>query len=55
MQVYRDNLQLNESECELISHPARGSCLYMCGNERYALKVEFDPFMVDLFGNAGGR
>lgn len=53
--VYKDNLQISDSEYNLISKPSRGSCLYLCGNERYALQVHFSKHKTDLFGFSGGR
>ena len=52
---YMDNLQLEESEFELIRYPQRGVCLYKCGNERYLLEVHAPPHKAELFGKAGGR
>jgi len=52
---YMDNLQLEESEFELIRYPQRGVCLYKCGNERYLLEVHAPPHKAELFGRAGGR
>ena len=52
---YMDNLQLEESEFELIRYPQRGICLYKCGNERYLLEVHAPPHKAELFGAAGGR
>ena len=52
---YMDNLQLEESEFELIRYPQRGVCLYKCGNERYLLEVKAPPHKAALFGKAGGR
>ena len=52
---YMDNLQLEESEFELIRYPQRGVCLYKCGNERYLLEVYAPPHKAELFGKAGGR
>lgn len=52
---YMDNLQLEESEYELIRHPQRGICLYKCGNERYLLDVRAPEYKRKLFGEAGGR
>ena len=52
---YMDNLQLEESEFELIRYPQRGVCLYKCGNERYLLEVKAPPHKAVLFGKAGGR
>ena len=54
-QFYMDNLQLEESEFELIRYPQRGVCLYKCGNERYLLEVHAPPHKAELFGKAGGR
>jgi len=50
-----DNLQLEESEYELIRHPQRGICLYKCGNERYLLDVRAPEYKRKLFGEAGGK
>ena len=52
---YMDNLQLEESEFELIRYPQRGVCLYKCGNERYLLEVKAPEHKAKLFGEAGGR
>jgi type IV secretory pathway VirB4 component len=52
---FMDNLQLEESEYELIRFPQRGVCLYKCGNERYLLEVHAPPYKEALFGKAGGR
>ncbi len=52
---YMDNLQLEESEFELIQFPQRGVCLYKCGNERYLLEVHAPEHKRKLFGKAGGR
>ena len=52
---YMDNLQLEESEYELIRHPQRGICLYKCGNERYLLDVRAPVYKRKLFGEAGGK
>lgn len=52
---YMDNLQLEESEYELIRYPQRGVCLYKCGNERYLLEVRAPEHKKKLFGEAGGR
>jgi len=52
---YMDNLQLEESEFELIRYPQRGVCLYKCGNERYLLEVHAPEYKRKLFGEAGGR
>ena len=50
-----DNLQLEESEFELIRYPQQGVCLYKCGNERYLLEVKAPPHKAALFGKTGGR
>jgi hypothetical protein len=52
---FMDNLQLEESEYELIRFPQRGVCLYKCGNERYLLQVIVPEYKAKLFGEAGGR
>ena len=52
---YMDNLQLEESEFELIRYPRQGVCLYKCGNERYLLEVHAPEYKKRLFGTAGGR
>ena len=52
---FMDNLQLEESEYELIRFPRRGVCLYKCGNERYLLEVHAPAYKKELFGTAGGR
>lgn len=52
---YMDNLQLEESEYELIRYPQRGVCLYKCGNERYLLEVHAPSYKEKLFGTAGGK
>lgn len=53
--VYMETLQLQKSEYDIIRHPARGSCLYKCGNERYNLLVKAPGYKSKLFGEAGGR
>lgn len=52
---YRDALQVEASEFELIKYPERGTCLYRCGNERYLLQVIAPNYKAALFGKAGGR
>ena len=52
---YMENLQLEESEYELVRYPQRGVCLFKCGNERYLLKVHAPPHKEVLFGQAGGK
>lgn len=53
--AYREMLQLDEAEYELIRFPQRGVCLYKCGNERYLLEVHAPAYKEALFGAAGGR
>ena len=55
VQVFIDTLQLEMSEYDLVKYPARGSCLYRCGNERYLLQVIASDYKANLFGKAGGR
>lgn len=55
VQVFIDTLQLEMSEYDLVKYPARGSCLYRCGNERYLLQVIASDHKANLFGKAGGR
>ena len=52
---YMDNLQLEESEFELIQRPQNGVCLFKCGNERYLLEVHAPEHIKELFGEGGGR
>jgi len=52
---FMDNLQLEDSEYELIRFPQQGVCLYKCGNERYLLKVIAPEYKKVLFGTSGGR
>lgn len=52
---YRDNLQLTESEYELICRPQNGVCLFKCGNERYLLEVHAPEHKKEKFGKAGGK
>ncbi len=46
---------INESEYNIIKYPNQGHCLYMCGLERYHLKVIAPPYKEKLFGTAGGK
>ena len=55
VQAFIDTLQLEMSEYDLVKYPARGSCLYRCGNERYLLQVIASDYKAKLFGKAGGR
>lgn len=52
---YRDTLQIEKSEYDIIKFPQRGVCLYKCGNERYNLEVHAPDYKEVLFGNKGGR
>ena len=54
-QFYMQNLQLEESEYELIRHPQNGVCLYKCGVERFLLEVHAPEYKRAPFGSAGGR
>ena len=55
VQAFIETLQLEMSEYDLVKYPARGSCLYRCGNERYLLQVIASDYKAKLFGKAGGR
>lgn len=55
VQAFIDTLQLEMAEYDLFKYPARGSCLYRCGNERYLLQVIAAAGKDKLFGKAGGR
>lgn len=52
---YKDMLQLDEAEFELIRRARRGECLFKCGAERYHLKVIAPDHKAVLFGTAGGK
>ncbi|MBQ3905379.1 MAG: ATP-binding protein [Lachnospiraceae bacterium] len=52
---YREVLQLEQGEYDLIRTPRRGTCLYKCGAERYCLEVHAPAHKEALFGKAGGR
>lgn len=54
-QFYMQNLQLEESEYELIRYPQNGVCLYKCGVERFLLEVHAPEYKRALYGSAGGR
>ena len=54
-QFYMQNLQLEESEYELIRYPQNGVCLYKCGVERFLLEVHAPEYKRALYGTAGGR
>lgn len=53
--MFKEVLQLESSEYNLIRYPERGSCLYKCGNERYNLQVRAPEYKSSLFGDAGGH
>ena len=52
---FRDNLQLERSEYEIVNSATKGVCLYKCGGERFHLKVEAPAHKAALFGTAGGK
>lgn len=52
---YMDNLQVEDSEYDLIRHAVKGECLYKCGNERHLLEVKAPEYKQALFGEEGGR
>ena len=52
---YMENLQIDESEYELVKNPQRGVCLYKCGIERFLLEVKAPEYKEALFGAAGGK
>ncbi len=52
---FKETLQLEDSEFDLIKFPERGTCLFKCGNERYLLQVKAPEYKAKLFGSAGGR
>ena len=54
-QFYMQNLQLQESEYDLVRNPQNGVCLYRCGMERFLLEVKAPEYKQKLFGTAGGR
>lgn len=54
-QFLMDMLQLEETECSLISKADKGNCLFRCGNERYMLEVKAPEYKAALFGTAGGK
>ena len=54
-EFYKQNLQLEDSEYELIRYPQRGVCLYKCGVERFLLEVKAPEHKASLFGTAGGQ
>ena len=54
-QFLMDMLQLEETECSLISKAVKGNCLFRCGNERYMLEVKAPEYKAALFGIKGGK
>lgn len=52
---FRDNLQLERSEYEIVNNATKGVCLYKCGSERFHLIVEAPLHKAELFGTAGGK
>ena len=54
-QFLMDMLQLEETECSLISKADKGNCLFRCGNERYMLEVKAPEYKAALFGKKGGK
>lgn len=46
---------INNSEYNIFKYPNQGHCLYMCGLERYHLKVVAAQYKEKLFGTAGGK
>lgn len=53
--IYQDNLQLKDSEFQLIRYPHQAQCLFKCGNERYLLEVKAPDYKARLFGVGGGQ
>ena len=53
--LYRNLLNINESEYNLIKAPNRGNCLFISGSEKYNLQVKAPSYKEVLFGSAGGR
>ena len=52
---YKDLLQLEDCEFEVIRTASKGRCLFQCGNERYKLLVQAPEYKEKLFGTEGGR
>ncbi len=52
---YKDLLQLEDCEFEVIRTSSKGRCLFQCGNERYKLLVQAPEYKEKLFGTEGGR
>ena len=51
---YRNHLQLEPFEYDLVTQLQRENCLYKCGRERFLLRVIAPPHKAELFGTAGG-
>ena len=52
---YKDLLQLEDCEFEVIRTSSKGRCLFQCGNERYKLLVQAPEYKEKMFGREGGR
>lgn len=52
---YKDLLQLEDCEFEVIRTASKGRCLCQCGNERYKLLVQAPEYKEVMFGTEGGR
>ena len=52
---YKDLLQLEDCEFEVIRTASKGRCLFQCGNERYKLLVQAPEYKEVMFGTEGGR
>mgnify|MGYP000020733338 CR=1 FL=1 len=52
---FEDALMVEPNEYALIKFGERGTCLYMCANERYLLLVQAPEYKAEIFGSAGGR
>ena len=52
---YKDLLQLEDCEFEVIRTSSKGRCLFQCGNERYKLLVQAPEYKEKFFGMEGGR
>ena len=52
---YKDLLQLEDFEFEVIRTASKGRRLFQCGNERYKLLVQAPEYKEVMFGTEGGR
>ncbi len=52
---YMEMLRLDECLFDLISYPARGTCVFRHGSEVYHLVVKAQKYKEEMFGSAGGR